>query len=44
MDGVMTGSGFQFDASQQYQLDAINSVVGLFEGHPRDADRLVATF
>jgi type III restriction enzyme len=39
----MKGSGFHFDASQQYQLDAINSVVGLFDGQPKDADRLVTT-
>lgn len=39
----MSGSGFQFDASQQYQLDAINAVVGLFEGQPKDADKLVTT-
>lgn len=39
----MSGSGFQFDASQQYQLDAINSVVGLFDGQPKDAYRLVST-
>ena len=39
----MAGSGFQFDASQQYQLDAINSVVGLFDGQPKDADKLVTT-
>ena len=43
MDGVMAGSGFKFDASQPYQLDAINSVVGLFDGQPQDADRLVTT-
>jgi type III restriction enzyme len=40
---MMTGSGFQFDASQQYQLDAINAVVGLFDGQPKDADKLVTT-
>lgn len=39
----MAGSGFQFDASQQYQLDAISSVVGLFDGQPKDADKLVTT-
>ena len=39
----MAGSGFQFDASQEYQLDAINSVVGLFDGQPNDADKLVTT-
>jgi type III restriction enzyme len=39
----MSGSGFQFDASQPYQLDAINAVVGLFDGQPKDADKLVTT-
>jgi type III restriction enzyme len=39
----MSSAGFQFDASQQYQLDAINSVVGLFDGQPKDADKLVTT-
>jgi type III restriction enzyme len=39
----MSGSGFQFDASQQFQLDAINSVIGLFDGQPKDADKLVTT-
>jgi type III restriction enzyme len=37
----MSGQGFQFDSSQQYQLSAIQSVVGLFEGQPKDIDRLV---
>ena len=40
---MMTGSGFQFDASQQYQLDAIASVVDLFDGQPKDAEKLVTT-
>ncbi|WP_043536907.1 DEAD/DEAH box helicase family protein [Actinomyces polynesiensis] len=39
----MTRSGFQFDASQPYQLDAIASVVDLFDGQPKDAERLVTT-
>lgn len=39
----MTGSGFRFDASQPYQLKAINAVIGLFDGQPKDADKLVAT-
>jgi len=39
----MAGSGFQFDASQEYQLDAISAVVGLFDGQPNDADKLVTT-
>ncbi|PPG81477.1 restriction endonuclease [Rathayibacter sp. AY1H2] len=37
----MEGSGFQFDASQPYQLDAIASVVDLFDGQPRDSEKLV---
>lgn len=40
---MMSGSGFQFDASQSYQLDAIASVVDLFDGQPKDAQKLVAT-
>lgn len=36
-------SGFQFDASQPYQLDAIASVVDLFDGQPKDAEKLVTT-
>ena len=39
----MARKGFHFDASQQYQLDAIDSVVGLFDGQPKDADKLVTT-
>ncbi|AZN29344.1 DEAD/DEAH box helicase [Flaviflexus salsibiostraticola] len=39
----MSGSGFQFDASQPYQLDAIASVVDLFDGQPKDAEKLVTT-
>lgn len=34
---------FKFDAHQQYQLDAINSVVQLFDGQPQDAEKLVTT-
>ncbi|MGP5270446.1 restriction endonuclease [Corynebacterium variabile] len=40
-NSTTTGSGFQFDASQQYQLDAISSVVDLLEGQPKHAERLV---
>lgn len=36
-------SGFKFDASQQYQLDAIDSVVDLFDGQPKDAEKLETT-
>jgi type III restriction enzyme len=39
----MSGSGFKFDASQPYQLDAINSVVDLFDGQPKDAEKLLTT-
>jgi type III restriction enzyme len=39
----MSAPGFQFDASQQFQLDAINSVVGLFDGQPKDAEKLLTT-
>lgn len=39
----MSGSGFQFDANQPYQLDAISSVVDLFDGQPKDAEKLVTT-
>ncbi|MGP5038032.1 restriction endonuclease [Corynebacterium variabile] len=38
-----TGSGFQFDASQQYQLDAISSVVDLLEGQPKHSERLLTS-
>jgi type III restriction enzyme len=34
---------FKFDANQQHQLDAISSVVQLFDGQPEDAEKLVAT-
>src|SRR5690606_29901722 len=37
------GSGFKFDASQPYQLSAIASVVDLFDGQPKDAEKLVST-
>ncbi len=39
----MSGAGFQFDASQQYQLDAIASVLDLFDGQPKDAEKLLTT-
>ena len=32
---------FKFDAKQKYQLDAIGSLVQLFDGQPKDADELV---
>lgn len=39
----MGNTGFQFDPRQQYQLDAIAAVVDLFDGQPRDADKLAVT-
>jgi len=39
----MGNTGFQFDPRQQYQLDAIAAVVDLFDGQPREADRLAVT-
>ena len=33
-------NGFRFDASQTYQLNAISSVVDLFDGQPKDAAKL----
>ena len=36
----MTNPSFKFDPSQQYQLDAINAVTRLFDGQPKDAERL----
>lgn len=39
----MSGVGFQFDSHQQYQIDAINAVVDLFDGQPKDADKLTIT-
>ena len=40
-NGTASQSGFQFDADQLYQLDAIASVVDLFDGQPKDAEKLV---
>ena len=39
----MSNTGFQFDPRQQYQLDAIAAVVDLFDGQPKDADKLAIT-
>jgi len=39
----MSNHSFRFDDKQQFQLDAIASVVDLFDGQPRDAERLVTT-
>lgn len=35
---------FKFDPNQQYQLDAIDAVVDLFDGQPHDAESLVTAF
>ncbi|QWF22244.1 DEAD/DEAH box helicase family protein [Nocardioides sp. LMS-CY] len=34
---------FKFDAKQQYQLDAIESLVQLFDGQPKDAEAVLTT-
>ena len=39
----MGNTGFRFDSRQQYQLDAIAAVVDLFDGQPKDADKLAVT-
>jgi type III restriction enzyme len=39
----MSQSGFKFDPSQPYQLEAIQSVVDLFDGQPTDAEHLLTT-
>ena len=39
----MASSRFRFDGSQEFQLAAIDSVVGLFEGQPKDAQALTST-
>lgn len=43
MGDSTASSGFKFDASQPYQLDAIKSVVDLFDGQPKDAEKLETT-
>lgn len=43
MGDSTASSGFKFDASQAYQLDAIKSVVDLFDGQPKDAEKLETT-
>lgn len=35
----MSNAGFQFDSRQPYQLAAINAVVDLFDGQPKDAGK-----
>ena len=39
----MGNSTFQFDPSQPYQLEAVGAVVDLFDGQPKDADKLEIT-
>lgn len=39
----MSNAGFQFDSHQQYQLDAINAVVDLLVGQPKDAGKFDIT-
>lgn len=39
----MSNASFQFDSHQQYQIDAINAVIDLFDGQPKDADKLTIT-
>ena len=34
---------FKFDPKQQFQLDAIESLVQLFDGQPKDAEHLITT-
>ncbi|OXI87490.1 restriction endonuclease [Burkholderia sp. AU31652] len=43
MSSVFRSSSFQFDSHQQYQLDAINAVVDLFDGQPKSVDALITT-
>ncbi|MCZ8139546.1 MAG: DEAD/DEAH box helicase family protein [Fimbriimonadaceae bacterium] len=38
----MTPTGFKFDAQQSFQIDAIQSVVDLFDGQPADGEALLA--
>lgn len=37
------GTGFRFDARQPFQLYAINAVIQLFDGQPKDAEKLATT-
>ncbi|NUL46467.1 DEAD/DEAH box helicase family protein [Cellulosimicrobium funkei] len=43
MEDNTVSSGFKFDASQPYQLKAISAVVDLFDGQPKDAEKLETT-
>lgn len=38
----MAESNFKYDSHQQFQLEAIESVISLFDGQPKDLDGLVA--
>lgn len=40
---ITNSRGFRFNANQRFQLDAIASVVDLFDGQPRDAEMLLTT-
>lgn len=37
----MSRSSFRFDGSQAFQLAAIDSVIGLFEGQPRNVENII---
>lgn len=37
----MNTTAFKFDSSQEFQIDAISSVVKLFDGQPKDAQAIV---
>lgn len=39
----MGKASFQFDSAQDFQLEAIQSVVNLFDGQPQNLERLVST-
>jgi type III restriction enzyme len=39
----VSSANFKFDSSQNFQLEAIRSVVNLFEGQPKDAQSLATT-
>jgi type III restriction enzyme len=39
----VSSSNFQFDSAQDFQIAAINSVVELFEGQPRNSQTIITT-
>ena len=43
MERLMPENQFNFDPSQQFQLDAIASVVDVFDGQPKEIDALLTT-